>query len=467
MVAPTSSATVEFDAELLTRYDVAGPRYTSYPPAPSFREGFGEREYRASARASDPVARPLSLYVHIPFCESPCFYCGCTRVITRDHGNSARYLEQLKHEIALQGSLFDRDRPAVQLHLGGGTPNFLAADELAGLMGALAASFNLDENEGRDYSIELDPRHAAPALIASLADLGFNRVSLGVQDFDPAVQQAINRIQPFDMTRRAIEAARDAGMRSVNLDLIYGLPKQVPESFSRTLEKVIALRPERIALYGYAHLPGRFKAQRQIRAADLPPPSVKLSLLGMAIHAFTDAGYVYIGMDHFALPDDPLARALEAGTLQRNFQGYSTHGECDLVGLGVSAIGHVNDCYVQNARDLPGYYDLLARGQLPIVRGIRLAGEDFLRAELIQAVMCRNRIDFDVFERHYAIRFEELFARELAELRALAADGLVEIGDRSVTVTPRGRLLLRVVAMVFDASCQRASPAAAGFSRII
>ena len=468
MVAFLTAGTVEFDPELLARYDVAGPRYTSYPTAPSFRDDFGEREYRACARGSneDPIPRSLSLYVHVPFCESPCFYCGCTRVITRDRGNLVRYLEHLEREIALQAALFDRDRAVLQLHLGGGTPNFLAADDLARLMAALRGGFTFEEGEGRDFSIELDPRYASQAFIASLGDLGFNRVSLGVQDFDPAVQQAINRIQPHDLTRRTVEAVREAGMRSVNLDLIYGLPKQNPESFARTLEQVIAIRPERIALYGYAHLPERFKAQRQIRASDLPAPAAKLALLGMAIQAFAQAGYVYVGMDHFALPDDPLVQALKAGTLQRNFQGYSTHGDCDLVGLGVSAIGHVDDCFSQNARDLRGYYEALEQGHLPVIRGLALNQDDLLRAAVIQSIMCRNGVSYTDIEHRFEIDFGSRFHRELTALGALAADGLVTLDAQGVEVTPRGRLLLRVIAMVFDASFQRATPAAA-YSRVI
>ena len=348
---------IEFDAALLAHYDVVGPRYTSYPTAPSFRDNFGEFDYQAFARETndDPIPRPLSLYVHVPFCESPCFYCGCTRLITRDHGSATRYLEHLEKEITLQSTLFDSDRSVVQLHLGGGTPNFLSATELTRLMASLARRFCLESGDERDFSIEIDPRFTAPGLMDTLALLGFNRVSLGVQDFDPAVQQAINRIQPEDQTRAVIAAARRAGMRSVNLDLIYGLPKQQPESFARTLETVVALRPDRVALYAYAHLPERFKAQRQILASDLPAPAVKLALLELAIRELTAAGYCYIGMDHFALPDDPLARALHAGTLHRNFQGYSTHGDCDLIGLGMSAIGHLDGCFAQNARDLAGY----------------------------------------------------------------------------------------------------------------
>jgi oxygen-independent coproporphyrinogen III oxidase len=470
MVTTIPAGAVEFDLELLARYDVAGPRYTSYPTAPSFRDEFGEREYRDCLRETnqEPIPRPLSLYVHIPFCESPCFYCGCTRLITRDHSHAARYLDRLQYEIALQGALFDGDRTAVQLHLGGGTPNFLDPDELSRLVRSLGAGFRLEKDDDeRDFSIEIDPRCQDPRSIAHLAEIGFNRVSFGVQDFDPVVQRAINRIQPVAQTRACVEASREAGIRSVNLDLIYGLPKQRASTFARTLETVVSLRPERIALYAYAHLPQRFKAQRQIESGDLPRPAVKLALLGMAIEAFTDAGYRYIGMDHFALPSDRLARALDAGTLHRSFQGYSTHGECDLVGLGMSAISHVGGCFAQNARTLPAYYQALLRGRLPIVRGLTLDEDDRVRGEVIQAVMCRNRIDFEPIERQFGIRFWDYFEREYEPVRRLARDGLVEFDPCGIAVTPRGRLLLRVIAMAFDSSFRRAEGAAAGFSRVI
>ncbi len=469
MATPLSPYAIEFDARLLARYDVTGPRYTSYPTAPHFHSGFGERDYRHAAGASndDPIPRPLSLYVHLPFCESPCFYCGCVRLITRAHGNAARYLDHLEREIEIQAALFDADRTVVQLHLGGGTPNFLSLDEFARLSGALASHFSLEPSDERDFSVEIDPRHVAPDLLAGLAELGFNRVSLGVQDFDPAVQQAINHIQPLEQTRAAVEAARAAGMRSINFDLIYGLPKQEPESFARTLETAIALQPDRVALYAYAHLPERFKAQRRILADDLPAPATKLALLGLAIDELAKAGYRYIGMDHFARPDDPLAVAQDAGTLQRNFQGYSTHGQCDLVGLGLSAISHVNGCYAQNLRELPAYYEKLLRGELPIARGLAIGAEDQVRAEIIQSVMCRGRVDFRDVERCFDIRFDERFGPELALLAALAADGLVNLHDAGFTVTPRGRLLLRVVAMVFDASFRQAQTPAHAYSRVI
>lgn len=469
MIAPSSSPSVEFDADLLARYDVTGPRYTSYPTAPNFHDDFRERDYRACVAASneDPIPRPLSLYIHVPFCESPCFYCGCSRLITRDHGNAARYLDSLEREISLQSALFDPDRSVMQLHLGGGTPNFLSAEELTRLVDTLAARFDLEPGVGSDFSIEIDPRFTAQGLMQHLSDLGFNRVSLGVQDFDPEVQKAINRIQPLEMTRDTVAAARAAGMRSVNLDLIYGLPRQHAESFGKTLAAVTAIRPERVALYSYAHLPERFKAQRQIESRDLPTPAEKLALLGLAIRSLTDAGYRYIGMDHFALPEDALSKALDGGTLQRNFQGYSTHGQCDLVGLGMTAISQVDGCFAQNVRDLPGYYERLARGELAIARGLRLEPEDLLRADLIQRVMCRGRVDFAAVERRHGIDFGAHFGPELRDLARLAADGLVTLDEYGFTVTPRGRLLLRVVAMAFDASFRKLATPESRHSRVI
>jgi oxygen-independent coproporphyrinogen-3 oxidase len=460
---------LEFDPALLTRYDVPGPRYTSYPTAPHFRTDFGEAQYRAQARASndDPIPRPLSLYAHIPFCPSPCFYCGCTRVITRDHAKAESYLTRLMREIAIQAELFDRDRVVRQLHLGGGTPNFLDTDQLGALMDALRAGFRFAGEGERELGIEVDPRHADAAYIAALARLGFNRISFGVQDFNPAVQEAINRIQSVEETLEVIAAARSNGFRSINLDLIYGLPRQSLAGFAETLETVTLARPDRIALYSYAHLPQLFKAQRQIEAEDLPSPAAKLELLGTAIAHLTGAGYRYIGMDHFALPDDDLVRAQDDGTLQRNFQGYSTHGDCDLVGLGMTAIGSVGDCYAQNARELVGYYAMLDHGRLPLAKGVVLSDDDRLRRELIGQIMCFGRLDFRTIERRHGLRFAESFAPELARLEALAADGLVALDAAGFEVTPRGRLLLRIVTMAFDAYLTRPAEAIPRYSRVI
>jgi oxygen-independent coproporphyrinogen-3 oxidase len=469
--APTTPPMPEldFDAALLARYDHAGPRYTSYPTAPHFSTGFDERAYRAHAGASndDPIPRPLSLYLHMPFCASPCFYCGCNRVITRDRARGEAYLGRLHREVALQGALFDRDRRVVQLHLGGGTPNFFDLEQYERLFEALESSFTFAPAEVREFSIEMDPRHADRDYVRALAKLGFNRASLGVQDFDHAVQVAINRVQSVKETREVIDAARESGYRSVSVDLIYGLPKQNLAGFGRTLDTVVGASPDRIALYSYAHLPELFKAQRQIAAGDLPAPADKLALLGLAVERLGESGYRYIGMDHFARADDELARALDERTLQRNFQGYSTHAECDLVGLGVSAIGRVGDCYAQNARDLVGYNAALDNGRLAIAKGFELAAEDELRAAVIQDVMCRGEVEYRAFEWRYGIEFDLHFARELERLAPLAADGLVELRRDGFTVTPRGRLLVRLVAMAFDAYLSRPSEQRPRFSRVI
>ncbi len=456
LAAPT------FDPALITRYDSAGPRYTSYPTAPQFRADFNEATLRAVIRASneEPIPRPLSLYVHVPFCLSPCFYCGCNRVITHDVGKADRYLERLYREIELMAPLFDRDRPVRQLHFGGGTPNFLDLPRMRELLESLARHFSFSHESRREYGIELDPRFADGDYVRGLAELGFNRVSVGIQDFDPRVQQAVNRIQSVAQTRAVLEAARASGFVSASVDLIYGLPQQTLQGFDRTLGEVIELAPNRVAVYGYAHLPALFKAQRQIEASDLPDPATRLALFGRALERLTAAGYVYVGMDHFARADDELVRAQRAGTLQRNFQGYSTHGDCDIVGLGVSAIGRIGDSYSQSARDLTGYYAALDAGRLPIVRGLALDADDVIRRELIGELMCHGALDMLAFGMRHRLRFEEYFAAELRRLQPLADDGLVAIDHRSIQVSSRGRLLLRNIAMCFDAYLdQQAAPA--------
>jgi len=460
---------IAFDPELLRRYDKPGPRYTSYPTAPQFSDAFGEAELREQARLSngEPIPRPLSLYVHVPFCESPCFYCGCNRVITRDKARGEAYLLRLYREIEMVAPLFDRDREVLQLHLGGGTPNFLSPDQLAEMVDVIGRHFRLGRGPGRDISIEIDPRHVGPADVHALARTGFNRVSLGVQDFDPAVQEAVNRIQSVEETLAVIEAARAAGMRSVNVDLIYGLPKQNPEGFARTLDTVIAAAPDRLAVYSYAHLPQMFRAQRQIKDADLCDPATKLSLLQLAIDKLGAAGYRYIGMDHFARPGDELAIALEDGSLQRNFMGYTTHAACDLVGLGVSAISHVGDSFSQNHRDLSVYEATLDQGRLPLWRGVGLDQDDVLRAALIQQLMCTGGIDAEALEERFEIEFEQYFAGELAQVEALRAEGLVEGDARHLRATPRGRLLLRVIAMCFDRYLNAGAAAPARYSKAI
>ena len=463
-------AKTHFDAELLRRYNRPGPRYTSYPTAPRFNDAFGEPELREAAMASngDPIPRRLSLYVHVPFCMSPCFYCGCNRIITRDLARGEAYLARLYREVAMAAELFDRDRQVIQLHFGGGTPNFLAPAQLGELVDALRTQFRFSEHQDRDISIELDPRFIGAKEVAELARIGFNRASLGVQDFDPAVQAAVNRIQSVEETFAVVDACRANGFRSINLDLIYGLPLQTREGFGRTLDLVLQARPDRLAVYSYAHLPHMFRPQKQIDESQLPDAETKLGLLQLAIERLTDAGYVYIGMDHFALPDDDLARAQERGGLHRNFMGYTTHADTDLIGLGVSAISHIGDTFSQNPRDLPSWQIALDEGRLPVFRGLRLDEDDCLRADLIQRLMCQGEIPVNALERRYLINFAEYFADALDRLHPLVEDGLVRVEADRITATSRGRLLLRNIAMCFDRYLnQPDAPATPRFSRAI
>ena len=457
---------LEVDLDLIARLDRNGPRYTSYPTADRFVDGFDGKAYAEWARRRNTggAHRPLSLYLHLPFCRSLCYYCGCNKVITQDVSKSGRYLGALKKEIAMQAELFGDDLAVTQMHWGGGTPTFYSMAELEDLFATVRRHFDLAPDG--DYSIEIDPRTATPDTIAALGAMGFNRVSFGVQDFDPDVQRAINRIQSEEQTKGVIDAARAANFRSVNVDLIYGLPKQNLLTFNRTLARVIALAPDRIAVYNYAHLPSRFKSQRLIRSEDIPRPDVKLKLLGLAVQRLTAAGYVYIGMDHFALPDDPLAVAQRQGRLQRNFQGYSTHAECDLIGLGVSSIGAVGPSYSQNTRTLSDYYARLDRDELPVVRGAALTVDDLVRRSVIQTLMCHFELSKEVIECAYLIDFDTYFARELEELQTLEREGLVELGDDWITVTPKGRMLIRSICMPFDKYLRQAD-AAKRYSRTI
>lgn len=446
-------STLEFDADLIRRCDVSGPRYTSYPTAVQFTSAFGSDAYRRTALASSESSpfSPLSLYVHVPFCASPCLYCGCNRIITRNPDRAREYVSKLKREIELQAELFPRTRPVDQLHFGGGTPTFLEMDELASLMEHLATCFQFAEPANREYSIEIDPRTVTPDDVKALAGMGFDRMSLGVQDFDPAVQVAVNRVQSKEETLRVAEAARAAGVRSLSFDLIYGLPRQTLEGFSRTLSAVLDARPDRLAVYAYAHMPRIFKAQKHIKAEELPSPEQRLQLLGLTVSALTQAGYVYIGMDHFALPDDELVHAKNAGTLQRNFQGYSTHADQDLVGLGVSSIGKVGLTYSQNFKSLSDYYAAVDAGHLPVQRGIRLAEDDVIRRAVIQQLMCHESIDCAAIGRTFGIDFKRYFRVELERLQELQGMGLVYVHRGCIRITEAGRLLMRRVAMVFDA----------------
>ena len=448
---------LDFDPDLLRRYDRPGPRYTSYPPAPQFATSFSAAEMVEQIELSneDPIPRDLSLYLHIPFCSSPCFYCGCNRVITRDERKGEAYLQSLLREIALTAPLFDQDRAVVQLHLGGGTPNFLDPAQMGVLMNGLGRHFNLAKSPDRDFSIELDPRFVTPADIKKLVSLGFNRASLGVQDFDPLVQRAVNRVQGVDQTIAIIDACADEGMRSVNVDLIYGLPKQTLVGFARTLDAVIAVGPRRVAAYGYAHLPELFRAQRQISEGDLPTPEIKLGLLQLTIEKLSVAGYRYIGMDHFAHPDDELALAQDTGTLRRNFMGYTTHAQTDLVGMGASAISRVGDTYWQNFRDVVPWQGALNSGRNPVWRGRALCDDDLLREDVIQQLMCHGRVDILQTEARHQIDFTQYFRDDLARLAPLQVDGIVNISACSIQATYRGRLLLRNIAMCFDTFLHR------------
>ena len=460
--------TPQFDAELIRRYDRAGPRYTSYPTARQFESHFDPERYRREAARSndDPIPRDLSLYLHLPYCASPCFYCGCTRLITRDPDKVARYLDRLLHEAALHGELFDADRRVRQLHLGGGTPSLLSDDQLGTLWHGLHGAFNLARRGELEASIEVDPRSVTPARMGALAELGFNRASFGIQDFDPDVQAAVNRIQDRDHCLAIIAAAKAAGFESVSVDLIYGLPRQNLAGFAATLDAVAAARPGRVSVYAYAHLPRMFKAQRHIEEGELPGPELRLELLTLAVDKLTGAGYEYIGMDHFALPDDELAVARRNGTLQRNFQGYSTHAGLDLVGMGLSAIGHVGRVFAQNAKTLHEYYAAVDAGRLPLAQGLVQSDADCLRAQVIDRLMCYGELRYAEIEQAHHIRFADYFASELRRLEPLAADGLVALEPGVLRVLARGRFLLRNIAMQFDAYLPE-TRAEGGYSRII
>ena len=454
--------------DLLQRFDVAGPRYTSYPTADRFVEAFGSDEYSAALAhrrsGAAAMALPLSLYVHIPFCESLCYYCACNKIITKHHERAEPYLRYLSREIDLHTAQLGTGQPVSQLHLGGGTPTFFDDRQLTELMDMLRRNFALAP--GGEYSIEVDPRTVDAQRLSVLHRLGFNRLSFGVQDFDPEVQKAVHRVQPAEQVFALVEAARGIGFESVNVDLIYGLPRQTPESFQRTLAQVNQLRPDRIALYAYAHLPERFKPQRRILQADLPPAANKISMLSASLDAFIGAGYVYVGMDHFALPDDALAVAKRQGRLHRNFQGYSTQPDCDLIGLGVSAIGKVGATYSQNAKTLEEYCDHLDQGRLPVVRGLALTRDDVVRRAVIMALMCQGELQFESIELAHLIDFRSYFATELDTLATLQEQGLVTLQPTSITVTERGWFFVRAVAMVFDRYLQ-ADRNRARFSRII
>ncbi|MDQ1924000.1 oxygen-independent coproporphyrinogen III oxidase [Massilia pseudoviolaceinigra] len=452
---------LDFDAALIRKLSQNGPRYTSYPTADRFSEAFGYRDYLqavAGLRTRGSV-KPLSLYLHIPFCESVCYYCACNKIVTKNHDKAVTYLGYLKREIEMQGRLFAGMNQVEQLHLGGGTPTYFTDAQMEELMEHLRRWFQFAPDGTGEYSIEIDPRTVSRERVLSLRRQGFNRVSLGVQDYDPAVQAAVNRIQPEAETQAVIDAAREAGFRSVSIDLIYGLPKQNVFTMAQTIEKVIKADPDRIAIYNYAHMPHLFKPQRRINEADMPSPDERLDMLGLAIRRLEQAGYVYIGMDHFAKPDDDLAVAQRQGRLHRNFQGYSTHADMDLVSCGVSAISAVAATYSQNVKMLDAYYDLIDKNELPVARGIRLGMDDALRRTIIQTLMCHFELSMPSIEQGFPIAFGTYFAAELERLKVLECDGLVTIGPEWLSVTPKGRLLIRNVCMVFDRYLQQAAPA--------
>ena len=443
---------VEFDADLIARLSRNGPRYTSYPTADRFTESFGYRDFLHAVAdlRTRGGGKPLSLYLHIPFCDTVCYYCACNKIVTKNREKAATYLAYLKREVEMQGRLFAGMNEVEQLHFGGGTPTYLSDAQMADLMAHLRRCFRFAPDAVGEYSIEIDPRTVSAARVHGLRRQGFNRISLGVQDFDPDVQRAVNRIQPEAETRAIIDAARDAHFRSVSIDLIYGLPKQTPATMRTTLDKVIDAAPDRIAVYHYAHLPHLFKPQRRIVEADMPDSDTKLRMLQLCIERLTAAGYVYIGMDHFARPDDDLAVAQQQGRLHRNFQGYSTHADADLVACGVSAIGAVGATYSQNVKTLDAYYDALDRNELPVARGARLSMDDALRRTIIQKLMCQFELSVGAIELAFPIVFHAYFAREMEQLAALERDGLVELAPDWISVTLKGRLLIRNVCMVFD-----------------
>ena len=456
---------IEISEELVRRFDISGPRYTSYPTADRFDYGFKQERFLPylKQRAEQVGNPPLSVYFHLPFCRSLCYFCACNKIITQDYGRSAQYIRYVIKEMELLAPHLGTDRRTVQLHLGGGTPTFMSNDELSELMAATRHHFEFTEDA--ELGVEIDPRTVNEQTLSFLAGLGFNRCSFGVQDFDPAVQAAVNRIQPVEMVERAVKASRDTGFESVNADLIYGLPKQSLESFERTIDEIIRLSPDRIALYNYAHLPSRFKAQRMVKAEDLPSAETRLQIFLLSTRKLLEAGYIYIGLDHFAKPNDELNLARQDNSLHRNFQGYTTRAECDLVGFGVSAIGKVGRSYNGNVRTVNAYYESLDQGRLPVERGFELSTDDVLRREVIMILMCSMPLSFAEIGEKYGIDFEAYFAAELERLRPYEEVGFMETRDGVITVTPKGRLFVRALGMVFDKYLNQ--PTVSTYSRLI
>lgn len=457
-----------FDKNLIKRYDKTGPRYTSYPTAIQFREGFNHEQLISiiDRTNEDLIPRPLSLYFHLPFCSTVCYYCACNKIVRKNRDYATPYLASLHKEIAVQGKLYDEDRTVEQLHWGGGTPTYINDVQIQFLMELTRKNFSLLDDDQGEYSIEIDPRETNKETISLLRTVGFNRISLGVQDFDREVQEAVNRIQSEEETVTVIDAARDEGFKSIGIDLIYGLPKQNAESFSTTLNKIIAMQPDRLSIFNYAHMPSRFKIQNQISEDELPPPAEKLNILQEIINILTNAGYIYIGMDHFAKPGNELARAQENKTLTRNFQGYSTHADCDIIGMGITAISKIGDCYVQNTYDIKEYGEHLNNNKLPVYRGIKLDSDDLLRRDVIIQMICHFKLEFNAVEEKYHIEFNDYFYNELQLLKVLEEDELLAIDTDRLTILPKGRLLIRSICMIFD-KYQRQLQNDQIFSRII
>ncbi len=440
-----------FNKALIQRYDYAGPRYTSYPTAKQFVTDYNDNDYIEWITASneDPIPASLSLYLHIPFCDTICYYCGCSKIVTKDKSKAAPYLALLKKEIAMQGKLFADDREVSQIHWGGGTPTFLDDAEIADIMASLRQHFHVTPENG-EFGIEVDPRTVDANRIRHLRELGFNRISFGVQDFDANVQQAVNRVHSSEQIMQSIRAARDNHFESINIDLMYGLPEQTPETFSRSLDATIEADPDRLAVYNYAHMPEMFKPQRRINASALPTPEQKLAILQLTIDKLQNAGYVYIGMDHFAKASDALVKAQQNGSLHRNFQGYSTHANCDIIAMGITAISRVGDNYCQNVRTIDEYRQRLDAGRFAVFRGIELEPDDVLRREIINKLMCNNYLDIEKLEQKWGIHFLTYFADALPRLDEMADDGLITINSKEITITPMGRLLTRSICMQFD-----------------
>lgn len=460
-----------FDLDLIKRYDKSGPRYTSYPTAVQFDASFSLDDYRAVCERTNQQSRqsssptPLSLYFHIPFCDTVCFYCGCNKVATKNRDLAQPYLDRIYKELELQSKLFDDNRTVDQLHWGGGTPTFISHAQMRELMAQTRRYFHLHDDDSGEYSIEIDPREASAETIALLREIGFNRMSMGVQDIDPRVQKAVNRIQSIEQTMAVLNAARAEGFRSVSVDLIYGLPLQTVDSFMMSVDKIIEADPDRLSVFNYAHLPEMFKPQRRINEADLPSPAQKLEILERTAERLAEAGYVYIGMDHFAKPDDELAIAQREGTLYRNFQGYSTHADCDLIGIGITSIGMVGNTYAQNLKTLEEYYERLDQGLLPVYRGCTLDADDLLRRDVITDLICNFHLDIPRVVKNHGIDFTDYFAQELTELQQMQTDGLITMDDKQITVQPAGRLLIRNVCMVFDKYLRQAK--SQRFSKVI